>query len=316
MKLNQNKKVCVLLALYNGEKFIEQQLQSLLDQTYPIEKLYIGDDGSTDSSKDIIKRFISKHKLEKKWFLYENEKNLGHAGNFIHLCKYVTGDYVFFCDQDDIWMPEKIEQMVCQMENNPQIQFLYADVIDTIHPENRPSVERKNILPDHIPFTYENYFFKGLGCSTCVRTNFITTHVQYWTEGWEHDMFFWACAILTGSGYYLQTPVIWRRLHANNASICDKKTYTKRKKQVEMTLNRISQLERLLHDESITSEDILNFICGYKKVLSRREKAFLTNNPFLAAMNLFHNNTLFFLHKKKGVILDIVLIIFRKYPFW
>ena len=98
----QEYNVSVIVAVYNGEKYLENQLSSLLDQTIKISQVIITDDGSTDQSMEIIEKFIIDHELSDTWTLKKTETNLGPAANFINMCKETTGDYIFFCDQDDI----------------------------------------------------------------------------------------------------------------------------------------------------------------------------------------------------------------------
>ena len=97
-------KISVALATFNGEKYIKEQLQSILSQQLPVDEVVISDDGSSDSTPEIIKDFIKDNELE-NWSFSVNEKNLGYAQNFIHTIKKTTGDIVFLCDQDaDLWM--------------------------------------------------------------------------------------------------------------------------------------------------------------------------------------------------------------------
>lgn len=312
----EKSRVTVLLAVYNGAKYIESQLESLLSQTRSIDQLIVGDDGSIDGSLEIVQRYIKEHNLDGKWVVQKNQVNKGHAGNFINLCYSSEGDYVFFCDQDDIWMPDKVESMINIMEQRPQIQLLYANVINTPHPEIRYELEidsrfDKKIL--NVPFTAENFFFKGLGCAACVRGTFLKAMLPYWTEGWEHDMFFWACAIMLDSGYCYNYPVIWRRIHEGNASINARKTLQKRITQVEQSLARPKKIRKLLTDYHINSVEKKKFVEGYAQVLKRRDIALKKRNLLLAGWNLI-NGTQYYLHKEKGAILDIVLIIFKRYP--
>lgn len=99
----------ILLATYNGEKYIETQLYSLLAQTHKEWRLLIHDDGSTDNTIDIIKRFQA---LDNRIILIEDGIQCGGAGaNFLHLLKHSDADYTIFCDQDDIWLENKLEVM-------------------------------------------------------------------------------------------------------------------------------------------------------------------------------------------------------------
>ncbi|MGC2934072.1 glycosyltransferase [Enterococcus faecium] len=123
------KKVTVILSSYNGEKYIEEQLYSLLNQEREIDEVIISDDCSTDGTPKIIANFIYKNGLNKKWFFYQNVENMGWKKNFFELLRLASGDYIFLCDQDDIWLPHKIKSMVEIMEKNNNIEVLASNYI-------------------------------------------------------------------------------------------------------------------------------------------------------------------------------------------
>lgn len=102
------KPIALLLATYNGEKYLRAQLQSLSDQTNQDWILYVRDDCSTDKTLEIINEFQIKH-LEKIHLLPNDNVNLGAKRSFIELLKYAEADYYMFVDQDDVWLPTKIE---------------------------------------------------------------------------------------------------------------------------------------------------------------------------------------------------------------
>ena len=101
-------KIDVLLATYNGEKYLEDQLDSLFDQSYQNFKIIARDDGSTDNTVKLLEMYRAKYpkRLE---IICDEKKGLGPKGNFLELIKYSKSDYVMFCDQDDVWLPHKIE---------------------------------------------------------------------------------------------------------------------------------------------------------------------------------------------------------------
>ena len=103
------KKVSVVMCTYNGEKYIREQIDSIIKQTYPIYELIIRDDGSTDATCSIIKEYQLKYPFIK---LINSGKHLGVNDNFYKVMKMANGDYIAFSDQDDIWHHEKIEEQV------------------------------------------------------------------------------------------------------------------------------------------------------------------------------------------------------------
>ena len=104
----------ILMATYNGEKFIEEEIDSIISQSYSDWRLIISDDCSKDGTVSIIKNFQKKY--PEKILLFENDVPSGSAqNNFFNAIKYTTSDYVMFSDQDDVWLPDKIENTYNKM---------------------------------------------------------------------------------------------------------------------------------------------------------------------------------------------------------
>ena len=103
------KKVSIVMCTYNGEKYLKEQIDSILNQTYPLEELIIQDDCSTDSTVDIIREYQKKYPIIK---LHVNEENKGLNENFFSAMSKANGDYIATADQDDIWELNKIEKQV------------------------------------------------------------------------------------------------------------------------------------------------------------------------------------------------------------
>lgn len=115
--------ISVALATYNGERYIEAQLDSIRLQTRPADEVIIRDDGSTDGTSQIIERYIREHGMA-GWDFQVNSKNLGYAMNFKQILCMTKGDIVFLSDQDDVWESQKIEKMVRVMEQDERILSL------------------------------------------------------------------------------------------------------------------------------------------------------------------------------------------------
>ena len=99
------KTIAILLSTYNGGKYLEDQLCSLVSQSAEKFHIYIRDDGSNDNTKEIILKFIQRYK---NCTLLESNNNLGAANSFMEMLLQVKADYYMFCDQDDIWLKDKI----------------------------------------------------------------------------------------------------------------------------------------------------------------------------------------------------------------
>ncbi len=109
--------VDILMCTYNGEKFIQEQIQSILNQTHSEFRLIIVDDISKDGTVDVIKKMML---LDDRIELYQNSTNLGYFDNFLSGLNYVKSDYLFFSDQDDIWDENKIAIQLKDLMNEDQ----------------------------------------------------------------------------------------------------------------------------------------------------------------------------------------------------
>ena len=110
-----DKTVSVVMTTYNGEKYIREQLDSIIAQTYPIYELIIQDDGSTDRTVEICREYAKRYAFI---HVYQNEHNLGCDKNFETAAMRATGDYVALSDQDDIWFKDKIAKQVAAIGDN------------------------------------------------------------------------------------------------------------------------------------------------------------------------------------------------------
>lgn len=112
------KKVSVVLCTYNGEKYLSEQINSILNQTYPIYELIVQDDCSTDNTLNIL---INYTKRDSRVKIYTNMKTLGYDANFLDAYNKATGDYIASSDQDDIWKINKIEVLMNSIGDNSLI---------------------------------------------------------------------------------------------------------------------------------------------------------------------------------------------------
>lgn len=123
--------VSVVIATYNGEKYIENQLESIFLQTRPVDEVIICDDGSSDATAEIVEKFIASRSLC-NWHFSKNTENLGYSLNFFGCIEKASGDIIYLCDQDDVWYLTKNEYMTDIMEKDQSILMLSSgyDLID------------------------------------------------------------------------------------------------------------------------------------------------------------------------------------------
>ena len=117
----EKAKVQVLMSTYNGERFLREQMESLLQQTYENLEILIRDDGSKDGTCEILKEYGERYSNIKVYY----ESNVGVIKSFFELLKKSEAAYIAFCDQDDVWLAEKIERAV-EILKNQQAPALYC----------------------------------------------------------------------------------------------------------------------------------------------------------------------------------------------
>ncbi|MEA1916325.1 MAG: glycosyltransferase family 2 protein [Campylobacterota bacterium] len=118
-----NKLVSIAMCTYNGERFINEQLDSILNQTYKNLEIIITDDCSSDKTVEIIREY---EKSDSRIKFHQNEKNLGFVKNFEKAISFCSGEYIALADQDDIWKLNKLEVFLDEIEDNV---LIYSDAI-------------------------------------------------------------------------------------------------------------------------------------------------------------------------------------------
>ncbi len=121
------KKISVALCTYNGERFLEQQLVSIKNQSLPVHELVIFDDGSTDRTFEIIEDFQKTVDFNVK--LHKNSTNLGSSKNFEQCVQACSGEIIFLCDQDDIWKADKVEKQVAYLDSHPDQDAVFSNAL-------------------------------------------------------------------------------------------------------------------------------------------------------------------------------------------
>ena len=124
--------IAILLSTYNGEKYLANQLSSIITQSYTNYKLYIVDDGSNDKTVEIINEFANSDKRVVK--LYKKSVHDGPCISFMWLLEQIYADFYFFCDQDDVWMSDKIKKSMALAEqcstNKPLLIHSDLKIVD------------------------------------------------------------------------------------------------------------------------------------------------------------------------------------------
>ena len=220
MLLKNNAFISVAMTTYNGEKFVERQLASLYNQKRKPDEVIICDDGSTDNTVEIIKRFVNSHNLC-NWVVYINNPNVGWKRNFYKAAGLTSGDIIFFADQDDIWCEEKIEMMSDLMIRH-EMGCLYAEkqIIDSDDNLFKERQDKKVFTGNLFRIPLKNSFYEltTLGCCMCVSRSLLKLYLELNFPEGGHDSQCGRLAVLMSSLWHLDFPVIKYRIHNQNTS--------------------------------------------------------------------------------------------------
>ena len=210
-------KVSIVLSSYNGEKYIVEQLQSILNQTRQPDEVMVADDGSSDATVLIVKNFIENHNLQGKWSLVVNKVNKGWKRNFMDSFHKATGDVIFSCDQDDVWDKEKIKKMTTCFEENPEIEVLGSNFepfkIDSgVKVSISNGLTRKKVGVSFNKRLEKTRLDKLVlhtfvpGCSLAFRKDFLKYVDYVWYPDWAHDSVISTISKLRGTYFFLNEP--------------------------------------------------------------------------------------------------------------
>lgn len=218
------------MATYNGAKYIEEMLKSLADQTYKDFTCYIHDDGSTDGTMDVVKKFISEHeKTDSKtnFVILEHEPLFSARDNFLWMLKSVDADYYMFTDQDDVWVDDKIEVTLKKMKEtqtkypNDRYYCIFSDlyVVD----ENLNMIDEsfyRYIKRNPYDRRYQRILVNNMvaGCTMLINKGLRDLAIRPVDQTLleMHDSYIAAIASIMGQLVYIDRPQLYYRQHYDN----------------------------------------------------------------------------------------------------
>lgn len=280
-------KTSVIIATYNGEKYIKELLESICKQTILPDEILIFDDKSSDGTVAIIKEFMNSKLNNIR--LYENALNLGWQKNFKTGILESSGDIIFPCDQDDIWAENKIELMKNAFEMNDDIMLLVSDYRQI---ENDKLIDRPiHTIPvvsdadiSKVEFTKLYNHILRPGCTMAIKKDLLPLFRELWKEGMPHDMTFWILANLLGKLYYIKEPLVEYRLHETNASKNINHSLFFKLEEISMTL---SLSEWYLKSEYNEKDEIKNKTISKVVEFYTLRKKLLMEHKILVWFKLF-----------------------------
>jgi len=223
--MSQDPTIDILLATYNGERYLSEQIQSLLDQTYAHWRLIIRDDGSMDDTLSIIYRYQNQYP-QKIIVLEDGQANLGACRNFARLLEHSSADYVMFSDQDDVWLPAKIALTFEKMKT--MVEWYGNDVPLLVYTDMKVVDDRLSIISESF---WKNQAFNpaigrslsrflvsnvATGCTVMINKRLRDLSVPIPQEALMHDWWVGLIAVALGRTDYVAKATMLYRQHGTN----------------------------------------------------------------------------------------------------
>lgn len=216
----EKKTVSVVMYTYNGERFLREQMDSILAQTYPIHEIIISDDCSTDGTIDILREYAAKHTFIK---IHQNARNIGFNSNFYHAFNRATGEYIAISDQDDIWSTQKVEKLIekITLDKKYNLCFSHSTFSDS---------QQINQIPS--PLNAEALLFNNCipGHAMLLKKEFITNLPLWKNIGFYYDWWLIMNAALENSVVECKESLVWHRIYNEAASVSITQKIKKQKK--------------------------------------------------------------------------------------
>ena len=212
----------MIIPVWNGERFLAEAIESVLSQTYPPHEVIVVDDGSTDGSKDVAKRFG----VSVKYYFQERS---GAAAARNRGADLAEGDFIAFLDADDIWVKDKLAWQMKSFEDHPELDMVFGNVRQ-FHSRASGIVdsEESEIIPGYVPGTMvikRDSFFRAGKFSTQWR---VGEFIDWYSRAEEIGL----------KSLLLPSVILMRRIHDSNMGIRERASRVDYVKIVKASLDR------------------------------------------------------------------------------
>lgn len=212
-----SKDIAILLSTFNGDKYLETQIRSIINQTYQNWILYVRDDGSNDQTTTILKKYSG---IDSRiMYNHQDHENLGVSASFFKLLNNAEASYYMFCDQDDFWKKDKVEKTLKFMVNvdNKNIPVLVHTDLSIV--DSNLDIIEKSMKHNKVSSNFKDVIFNNsvTGC-TVIFNNKLKYYMKN-TDPKNIYMHDWWCSLVAsyfGKIYFMNQQTILYRQHKNN----------------------------------------------------------------------------------------------------
>ncbi|MBQ4822606.1 glycosyltransferase family 2 protein [Aquimarina sp. MMG016] len=217
--------VSVVIGTYNGSEYIEDQLQSILNQTYSKIEVIIVDDASNDTTIDIVTEFSKKHK---NIIIHAFDKNVGYIKNFERGIDLANGKYIALSDQDDWWAPTKIEKLINSISDYDLVYCNSTFVDEKLNCLGNSFSSTKNLINSNTPLNF--LLDNCVSGHASLFTKSLYNNAKPFPELIPHDWWLAYVASLGNGLFYLDEPLVKYRHHQDNVIASNNKDKKDKKK--------------------------------------------------------------------------------------
>lgn len=287
-----NKLVSVAVTTYNGERYIREQLDSIVNQTYKNIEIIVCDDCSTDDTLKILKEYETKYGIQ----IFTNDKNIGYIKNYEKVISKCNGEYIALSDQDDVWISNKIQLLINNIFDSPLIMS-DAYVVD----KNKSLISDSFLKYQNIDvpkykeqFVYLLFRNFATGCTMLFHKDLLNNAIPF-PEKIPHDWWIALNASIHGRIEIIKKPLILYRQHDNNTIGAIK--YSKSTKKNNIINIQFRNRKRKIIDSIIKNTKMIDELkCHYNKL----ELISIIENDYQLFIESIQNKNLF--HYKAFII--------------
>lgn len=318
-------KMSVALGSYNGARFVEEQLRSIAAQQRRPDELIVCDDGSSDETVAAVQRFAADCPFEVR--LEINEKNVGTSRNFARAVSLCRGDVIVLCDQDDVWLPNKLSRLERAFADDLQLGFVFTDaiLIDAQAHRLRPRLWQGI----HFGRRLQRKFNGGCAVDLLVKRNLVTGATMAFRAAhrdillpvagtWVHDGWFALLMAAVAPCKLIPEPLIEYRQHAGQQIGVRKSVYRRLLQEIregheklesladnfEAAYQRLSEFRSRLRDQRVLR--LLEQKVKHLRTRARIRASAAKRLPLLTN-ELFRGRYVRYSQNWKAVILDLFL---------
>lgn len=248
--MKQAEQIAILMATYNGGPWLHEQLDSLVSQTFTDWHLYVHDDGSTDQTPGMLEDYSRQHPGRLTILTYPPQG--GACRNFLSMLEAIEAPYYMFCDQDDVWMKDKIEKTFQRMQ---QLEAAHADCPIIVHTDLMlvdaalqplaSSFIRHQLIKIEAIHTFSDYAATNTvtGCTMLLNKRARQCLKKPYDKAIMHDA--WLCLSVVAQGGivdFIDEPTILYRQHGDN-------TLGARDMERQTTLHKLMNIRRQIADD-------------------------------------------------------------------